>query len=74
MAKKSKLKPEIRSEVLQMRFQLALKLGYIKTPVADDWWDTLTNHQKSMIQGQVTKLMIAKAQTDMMNGSFNPNL
>lgn len=74
MAKKSKLKPEIRNEVLQMRFQFALNLGYIQPPVSEDWWDTLNNSQKSIIQGQITKLMVAKAQTDMMNGKFNNNI
>lgn len=58
------------NKIQQIRYQLALKRGFISASEDSNWWDTLTNSQKSIIQGDVTKLLITKAQTDMRDGKF----
>lgn len=64
------LVPEAKDTMHEMRYEIAKKLGYIVIN-ADDWWEALTPMQKSQVNGTVTKLMVAKAQMDMMQGKFN---
>lgn len=65
--KKPILVPEAENRMHEMRYEIAKKMGYIVVN-ADDWWEALTPIQKSQVNGMVTKMMVAKAQMDMMEG------
>lgn len=65
-----KSKIDTSGKMHQIRYEIAKKLGYIDLAFGDNWWDALTNKQKSEIQGIVTKLLVTKAQVDMKDGKF----
>ncbi|MNC06643.1 hypothetical protein D3C81_940130 [compost metagenome] len=63
--------PGANSTMYEMRFEIAKKLEYINDETPNEtWWDNLTPMQQSTVNGQVTKLLVMKAQKDMMDGKF----
>ena len=75
MAKKKKYNkpimiPGAQSKMQEMRYEIAKKLRYVDLSHGNNWWENLTPMQQSEINGQVTKLLIMKAQYDMINGTF----
>lgn len=63
--KKPILIPEAEKKLNQLRYEVAKKLGLIRIN-EEDWWEALTPMEKSKVNGEVTKLMIANAQIDFM--------
>jgi hypothetical protein len=61
--------PEAQERMQEIRFEIAKKLQYVDT-YQEDWWEKLNATQKSKINGYVTKLLVSKAQVDMINGDF----
>lgn len=70
MPRKRKNKIEENPRLHEMRYEIAKKMGYLDLSYQDTWWDNLTPIQQSEVNGQATKLLIMKAQYDMLNGRF----
>jgi len=70
MSRKKKIMvPGAQNKLEQLRFEIAKKLNYISGD-EDNWWESMTKAQQSEVNGQVTKMMVMKAQIDMVNGNF----
>lgn len=68
---RSKNQRNHNSRIMSLRYEIAKRLGYLKDGLGsyDDplaWWRELTNDQKAEINGIVTRMMVAKAEIEMM--------
>lgn len=74
MAKKkrkgfSNLSLEGQVKMEELRYAIVKELGYLVVN-SDNYWDELTQKQKSEVQGIITKMMVEKAKQDMKAGLF----
>lgn len=69
MAKKWKkpiLVPGAAGKMQELRYQITKQYGWLDVSAGDQWWERLNPKQQSTVNGMVTKMMVAKAQEDMM--------
>lgn len=70
--KKPILVPGAESKMNELRYEITKAKGWLDVST-EDWWGILSPMQRSIVNGEVTKMMVVKAQRDMMQ-AYNQNI
>lgn len=69
--KKPILVPGAETKMHEMRYEITKAKGWLDIST-EDWWGALSPMQRSIVNGEVTRMMVMKAQMDFMN-AYNQN-